>query len=922
MKRIWSILFFINFFLLLGLIKPSSVSSGYCTDAPIEGYKCWSAPGYACLSYWIHCYNTATCADGWGCSYDSCSKYCYEGAGSACLVDLSGGCSWNCNNTCSCTASCGDGWSATKPSTNTCSETFYCSCTDECGDVHSNAGSKTCYKSDDCSCTTTCGEGYYTTDTGPYCSKEFQCSCGTDCGNTKYGSKLTCYLPETNTATIPTPTWNKLKIGDRLSGNLSTNNSSPTRVPFPLSNTSTTESSTNIIANPEGSRELRYNFTIAGVLTTLTTNVIANNPTAASLTQGSTGSITTSYTTLNKCNDDTRTGSQLTTYYKVDYLPTVDTISSSLTISGYEGDDTTVRGCIASPSHTGGEVNNPLKVRIVAKDSDGSSDINGAFLWLVKNGSSIPSSYIDHTYVVGTGATSTDPNLIGIFVGLNDTRTVATIYKSNNSGGTLSNWGSDSGSTSVKTSSGSVIIQQIRVLSLTENALEKTYTFELELTFPTSSPIAGNYKFYTTATDKLIFYNSNTVELRTLYHNSNWQWNFDFVKPRIDNFALDVANLEQRLVDLTWVNNALGGSPIIDTVFNLYINPASSYSVTRTSPPPSSSITPSIKPDSANNIGLISPVTSGWYSNSSLQSSTINIGENGEGSMNFYTTIYDSACNYYTTDSTQSLVYDLNKWVATKGGIFFSDDTVNYEPKPIEFYTLGTELVTTKVGTYPSVRVIPEPNSFINPTLVKSVSDINDNDVDPGARIDFLYQKLYENDLGEPSGLNCYNEKGCKKTLTTIGVDGANTNYQGKIIIFSDQDINVYPNIVAGDSQTDGLIIFSMKNINILGGNTSTASNLAVDTIDALLMAKGQIKITSGTSDPEVQQDRVEVNGSLIAFGANEVDPAILIERNLRLQNTNKPVLNVIYHPKYAKISELFFGTETAVFKQEVGFKF
>jgi len=65
MKRIWSILFFINFFLLLGLIKPSSVSSGYCTDAPIEGYKCWSAPGYACLSYWIHCYNTATCADGW-----------------------------------------------------------------------------------------------------------------------------------------------------------------------------------------------------------------------------------------------------------------------------------------------------------------------------------------------------------------------------------------------------------------------------------------------------------------------------------------------------------------------------------------------------------------------------------------------------------------------------------------------------------------------------------------------------------------------------------------------------------------------------------------------------------------------------------------------------------------------------------------
>ncbi len=761
------------------------------------------------------------------------------------------------------------------------------------------------------------------------------------CANCNPKGPYACYLPETNLNSIPTPAWNRLKIGVLTSPNLSTNSSSKTLVHYPLPGV-TISSETQQIANPTGSRELRYNFLIDATAPAIaqTSNELLGKPLLANLTQGYEGSIRTNYQTLNKCNDSVRSGSTLTTYYKVNTLPVV----TSLTISGESGDNITTRGCTATASYTGKEANNPLTITIKGTDANDTNSINGAYLWMVKEGTTIPAGYLDKRYSVGPGQTDTKPEIIGLFLAHSSTSDSVSIYKSinDNSTGTLSGWGRD---THDGTSGGipnmdvmdrdpsnpannKMLIQDFEILQ--HEVIGGEFTFKIKLPFPTDSlgPISGNYKFYAGMTDNLSYYSipgaGTYVELRTnqLKTQPSWQWNFDFVKPRIDNFALDVANLEQRLVDLTWVNNALGGSPIIDTVFNLYINPASSYSVTRTSPPPSSSITPSIKPDSANNIGLISPVTSGWYSNSSLQSSTINIGENGEGSMNFYTTIYDSACNYYTTDSTQSLVYDLNKWVATKGGIFFSDDTVNYEPKPIEFYTLGTELVTTKVGTYPSVRVIPEPNSFINPTLVKSVSDINDNDVDPGARIDFLYQKLYENDLGEPSGLNCYNEKGCKKTLTTIGVDGANTNYQGKIIIFSDQDINVYPNIVAGDSQTDGLIIFSMKNINILGGNTSTASNLAVDTIDALLMAKGQIKITSGTSDPEVQQDRVEVNGSLIAFGANEVDPAILIERNLRLQNTNKPVLNVIYHPKYAKISELFFGTETAVFKQEVGFKF
>jgi len=749
-----------------------------------------------------------------------------------------------------------------------------------------------------------------------------------NCGDACNHQENACYLPETNLNTIPTPTWNKLKIGDRLSGNLSTNNSSPTRVPFPLSNTSTTESSTNIIANPEGSRELRYNFTIAGVLTTLTTNVIANNPTAASLTQGSTGSITTSYSTLNKCNNNLRTGSQLTTYYKVDNLTTIDhTISSSLTISGYTGDDSTGRGCTASPSYTGKITNNPLKVRIVAKDSDGSSDINGVFLWLVKNGSSIPSSYIDKMYTVGGGATSTDPNLIGIFVGLNDIRTVATIYKSNNSGGTLVNWGSDSGSTSVRNSAGNVLIQEIKVLSRTENVLNKTYTFELELTFPESSPLAGNYKFHTTATDKLTFYNSNSVELRTLYHNSNWQWNFDFLNPIIPSYNKSVPDTNQREIDLSWVNDGTG-SNIKDTVVNVYIDPDPDPSNTKPELQvkrliPAGSLLYPIEKPGADEIGIITPVTSGWYSPSSLQMSNIDIGFNTSGTISFFTTIYDQACNYYITNSDTTREYNLNKWIATKGGIFYSDGLVSFIPKEIDSYNLGTELVTTTESSNPDVRNISE---LMNPVRVRSVKDSNDTNSDT------IYSYLLERhkkmiggggfttitSIGE-----CTSEQKCILSASTVGANGVTTTYSGKIMVVSDGNINIYPDIVASNPATDGLIFFSGGNINIVGTHRkSTAASLLADRIEAMMIARNAIIITKEDPNPSIQQDRVEIIGSLLGLGSNNTDTSVFVERNLGLQNINYPVLNVMYHPKYAKLSELFFGTDTTTYKQEVGFKF
>lgn len=754
-------------------------------------------------------------------------------------------------------------------------------------------------------------------------------SCDDDCGT---DGPYACYLPETNLSTIPTPTWNKLKIGNRLSGNLSTSSLTPTRVPYPLSSTETTESLTNTITNPDGSRGLRYNFTIGGVLTTQTVNTLTNQPTAASLTQGSAGSITTSYSTLNKCNNNLRTGSQLTTYYKVDNLTTIDhTISSSLTISGYTGDDSTGRGCTASPSYTGKITNNPLKVRIVAKDSDGSSDINGVFLWLVKNGSSIPSSYIDKMYTVGGGATSTDPNLIGIFVGLNDIRTVATIYKSNNSGGTLVNWGSDSGSTSVKNSAGNVLIQEIKVLSRTENALDKTYTFELELTFPESSPLAGNYKFHTTATDKLTFYNSNSVELRTLYHNSNWQWNFDFLNPTITTPTAVPDPGDQRKIQLNWGSNGTG-SNVQNTVVNVYKTLDPIYAVTKLLPTPVADIN-IIKPEDVppDSIGLISPsITSGWQFVDQT-TTKFNINNNSNGVLSEYVTIYDQACNFSSTGGATSFPStDLDRWIATKGGVFYSDGRIGYIPKEKigEKYNLGTELITTKYSNHPGTK---DWGDLMNPVTVINAMDTND--LENGYKFDFLVTKFEKMKEKVPFGivtannLNCNNSSGCVLYLTTpitLGkTDDTTQTYSGKILVYTTENITVGPNLVAQNPAVDGLILLAAKNITVHSSkHSSTVGAVHYDRIDALVISKDQIYIPDGlVADFGIQQDGVLINGSLLAFGATQ-NPSIYLKRNLGLLNITNPVLIVNYHPKYAKLSELFFGTDTTTYKQEVGFKF
>lgn len=770
------------------------------------------------------------------------------------------------------------------------------------------------------------------------------------CANCNPKGPNSCYLPETNLTAIPTPTWNRLKIGVLTSGNLSTNSASRTLVHFPLPGVAIS-SLTNTITNPTGSRELRYNFLIDATAPAIaqTSNELLGKPLLANLTQGYEGSIRTNYQTLNKCNDSVRSGSTLTTYYKVNTLPVV----TSLTISGESGDNITTRGCTATASYTGKEVNNPLIVTIKGTDANDTNSINGAYLWMVKEGTTIPAGYLDKRYSVGPGQTDTKPEIIGLFLAHSSTSDSVSIYKSinDNSTGTLSGWGRD---THDGTSGGipnmdvmdrdlanpannKMLIQDFEILQ--HEVIGGEFTFKIKLPFPTDSlgPISGNYKFYAGMTDNLSYYSipgaGTYVELRTnqLKTQPSWQWNFDFLNPTITTPTAVPDPGDQRKIQLNWGSNGTG-SNVQNTVVNVYKTLDPIYAVTKLLPTPVADIN-IIKPEDVlpDSIGLISPsITSGWQFVDQT-TTKFNINNNSNGVLSEYVTIYDQACNFSSTGGATSFPStDLDRWIATKGGVFYSDGRIGYIPKEKigEKYNLGTELITTKYSNHPGTK---DWGDFMNPVTV--INAMDPHDLENGYKFDFLVTKFEEMKekvafgIVTDDNLNCNNPSGCVLYLTTdktLGkTDDTTQTYSGKILVYTIENITVGPNLVAQNPAVDGLILLAAKNITVHSTkHSSTVGVVHYDRIDALMISKDQINIPDGLgADLGVQQDGVLINGSLLAFGETQ-NPSIYLKRNLGLLNISNPVLIVNYHPKYAKLSELFFGTDTTTYKQEVGFKF
>lgn len=176
-------------------------------------------------------------------------------------------------------------------------------------------------------------------------------------------------------------------------------------------------------------------------------------------------------------------------------------------------------------------------------------------------------------------------------------------------------------------------------------------------------------------------------------------------------------------------------------------------------------------------------------------------------------------------------------------------------------------------------------------------------------------------------------------TLANKNEDGEDETFycDRKALIMSEGDIHIEPDFVNKDldGEMSGCIIIANGKITIGEGqyrsippvnpeSTTDAGVVGYDYIEAFMMAEGQILIQPADRDKLVR-DGLEIKGSLVSFGTGLVpdqgEKSIYIQRSLKLHTLTNPVLVMLWDMRYAKISEYFFGKDSNLYKQEVGFK-
>jgi len=912
-----------------------------CTATCPAGYSLKSS--LKIISEVPACNNTATCTNNDGCGG---TKVCNT---AACYQI--GTCQTNCS-----LASCNAGETTTPTPTPRPAEctprSFSCKNTTTCGVDNNCADStRTCYPIGTCqNCTPSAPSGYHvpapeeTTNeslgaeckTSNTCNKTYLCSQG-NCGT------VTSDFFRNERNTDPSSPTNPLMTIDGINFNLSTDSSVVTRIkkPLPTSAENTVFFSvTGITVNPSVAFGPYYDFSAEnkGVNNVwLDSTPFDCNGTAGEdfcfwkdsnttkefhgtfvghktptqiLLEGAEGTVAFRSVSTDRCTSTSRYSPWTFPSYKVDYLPVV----TDVLISGTPSNN---RGCSPTVSFTGQVINKDLTITVKGTDADGVNDINGAVIWLVKEGTSIANDINKLTYF-NAPTPRTDGNKIGIFVRKSDSNS----YVANIVSGNLSNWGNGPTVTSIS--------DQEIITSITRNHYSGTgsdlgkYVFEITLTFSSSnnesSLISGQYNVYVALTDSLSY--SNYIDQQNVV-DSGKDWYFDFVNPTIGAINTNIEDAQQRLVDVTFTSSDNQGV-IKDTVLNIYVS-SSPKEVLLINPIPTNgslSQEPSSSPISPQP-GLISPLLSGWYFDSQQQSFRINIQNNSSGNLTFYPTVYDRACNFVTS---QSNAIDLNKWIVTKGGILFSSGNIGFSPKDIsDDWNIGTEMIGIGSNLHP---VKLDNGVERNPVSITNIIDRNNQNKTAFYNLLVERANLYKKKFNYPvytEDMNlCLTQ--CASTIKKICVCqptsdftfSTDTTFNGKILILTTKNINIQANLTPY-SPDSALIILTSGKVNI-GKEKSGVTSFGTDTINAFIISLGGIDILSeiGT-DPGIQQDQVVVNGGLI--GLSEAGNAINILRNLGLMNISQPTLIVNYEPRYAKISELFFGTDTRVYKQDVGFK-
>lgn len=643
-------------------------------------------------------------------------------------------------------------------------------------------------------------------------------------------------------------------------------------------------------------------------------------------------------------------------------------------------DRTSTRDCV-STTHTGIEVNNPLKFELIGSDLDGVGEIKGAVIWLSKDGTI---DQIPEAPTISPFYNRSDPNHIAVMVLQRDDSWANSplLYAPDATNGY--NWGNITSHKEIRTTAG--VMARVGNVNVSISGENVNFNIELVLNEVTPGQTVypeGNYNVNGLVFDEHMLLAGGTV-VDQYYMSTDCRaggWNIDLRRPIFEPDSPSSETIFSRVLRLLWNFNGTG-SYATDAVINAY-----SYTETKDvileSPEGYSNITLSPPPPEAE-IGVMSD-TNAWNIINSIASENydsdvrINIGENDDGTIIFYVTGFDQACNYVVSDGSKTTI-NLSPWITSKGGFVYSEGNVGAAAKDYTAYStfinsvlrkvtadeldIGTEVVTSRSDTinnfvHPELaavraRGISNSNSqmsswyeyFSNrldeqmvllgqsnfrlfgfPTegiLNNRISDYCVTPFLPQAEREYCYMNIQGNLNVVPS----------YQKILPNGERRSELICDKKTLIMASGDIHIEPDIInGGETNIDGCLFVAGGSITVGAGDWVTQSVSAIedtkyDHLDAYLVADDIIDIQLvDIYDPLgsviYTRDGLEIYGGLVAFGQNipTGSSAVQANRSFGLWNAYIPPTAITWDPRYAKLAEAFFGPTSAVYKREVGFK-
>ncbi|MHC1716780.1 MAG: hypothetical protein AB9915_02785 [Candidatus Dojkabacteria bacterium] len=869
------------------------------------------------------------CYELYCCGWDGC---CYQYCGTCCHY-VSGGLWISCGTCCSCGGCC----------------QYYCQRAVQCPCDNSCSGT----------CTSIPPVGYGRTNPNNLCSADTAISTCTylnDCTHTCTQTD-TNYRLETNLAeSIPS---SLVMTIDGVQYDLSINSSSPTTVKYPSTENDVTISLPAISTKPEVNRENGYIFRannygldsewsawtncsdpraedFCSEGTTETQNF---DPSSLSilevLKQEATGQVGGLYYTLNRCDDDRLYSPVLQTYYKVNSNPQIVppggendcdmnpdeecTIEEILPDVGSE-DSTTSQGC-KTLTYTGKEVNNPLRITVSGKDVNNLNEIKGAVVWFSKSNNTPALPQIVPTY----SSTNTDEIGIMILQNNNSWENTPLIYGINSD----NTWAIIANNT-LRNSDGNGIATISDVVVTTNSDY---VNFDLKTQFLSNNILNPNgmYNFKTAILDQYMVLSDGRIDQSHM--TRYFDWGIDLEDPVVTEFKEDI--ITPKTLTLSWDIDGTK-SNIIDLVINGYrVEPGDDGivgNITMTNPDKGEIVLSEGEIPPVEQIGLLSD-TNTWQfndltvSNPYVSSGVVDIGVNELGAIAMYASAYDQACNF--TNNTFNV--NLEPWYATQGGSLYSKGYLGIGSKstPSDIDTSIFRNFSAPLQMDQGTELLSARNQIIDNLLYPESKAVRASSIyDSNEKKNFWFTHLTRKlDVQKDTLKNitavsqCASSEQCLLYSTGDVNIPQNSTCNGMVLVVSEGDISITPNLESGNDSS-GCIFLAKGDILVKSGTyKSSVGNVRYDYIDGFLMAENKIEIEYADADKLVR-DGLELRGGLVGLGRDLIrQPGVDIKRDLRLYNYSYSTLVVTHDPRYAKISETFFGTEVALYKQEIGFK-